>query len=47
MIRGSCACGAITFSTPATPTGLRSEKHNFTVGKGDYHALSDGLPQKD
>ncbi len=28
-------------------TGLTLEKHIFTAMKGDYYALSDGLPQKD
>ncbi|MEM6636975.1 MAG: GFA family protein [Pseudomonadota bacterium] len=28
------------------PTGLHLEKHIFTVDKGDYYAISDGIPQK-
>lgn len=29
------------------PTGIALTKHIFTADKGDYYALSDGLPQKD
>lgn len=28
------------------PTGLHLEKHIFVGEKGDYYALTDGLPQK-
>lgn len=38
----SFALGAIDGAT-----GLSLEKHIFTATKGDYYALSDGLPQKD
>lgn len=29
------------------PTGLTLEKHIFVAEKGDYYALTDGLPQKE
>lgn len=29
------------------PTGLTLQKHIFTADKGDYYALTDGLPQKE
>ncbi len=29
------------------PTGLTLEKHIFVADKGDYYALTDGVPQSD
>jgi hypothetical protein len=37
----SFALGAL-----AAPTGLALEKHIFVADKGDYYAITDGVPQR-
>lgn len=39
--------GHISFALGAIdgPTGVKLKRHIFTADKGDYYAISDGLPQ--
>jgi hypothetical protein len=36
---------SIWAGTLDTPTGLMASMHIFVAGKGDYYAITDGLPQ--
>ena len=38
---------AIGAGTLAAPTGLKLAEHIFTVDKGDYYGIKDGLPRKE
>ena len=36
---------AVSTGSLDAPTGVRLQSHIFTASKGDYYAISDGLPQ--
>jgi hypothetical protein len=45
-LRGSCLCGAVTFTLAEAPNGATA-CHCTQCRKGDYYDIADGLPQHD
>jgi hypothetical protein len=43
--RNGAECTSIMAGLFESPTGLEGERHIFVADKGDYYAVTDGLPQ--